>query len=69
MVYPTLIWYIGSQTHPWQIGDDELCDVLQRIWNHIYGKRLPYTVKTGESIHGLVSTFCSASVVLLMRSG
>ena len=53
-VLPTLVWYFGTQKYPWQIKDDEFCRVLQLIWNAVYGKRLPYTVKTGESVHGLV---------------
>ncbi|KAI0707700.1 hypothetical protein C8Q76DRAFT_696068 [Earliella scabrosa] len=53
MVLPTLVWYLGTQKYPWLVEDDELCRVLQQIWNVVYGKRLPHVIKTGEAVHGL----------------
>ena len=53
MFLPTLVMYLGNKKDPWTIDDGELCAVLQRIWNTVYPK-LPCTVKTGESVHGLV---------------
>ncbi|KAL6299567.1 hypothetical protein BKA93DRAFT_753308 [Sparassis latifolia] len=41
---PTLMKYMGTLDNPWVIGDAELVDALQIIWNTVY-PRLEYEVR------------------------
>ena len=58
----------GSTINVWSAQDADLVNVLQTIWNHIYGARVPHTVRAhGEPVFYLVSsspslTLCCSSL-------
>jgi hypothetical protein len=44
----------------WGLEDDEAVSLMQKIWNYIYGARVPNRIVTGEPTFVIVSTPCPA---------
>jgi hypothetical protein len=41
---PTFLDWVGQQADPWNLPENKVINVLQKIWNVVY-KSIPYTVK------------------------
>jgi hypothetical protein len=39
----------------WSIDDKEATALLQKVWDHVYGQRVPYTVDPRGSVFRVVS--------------
>ncbi|KAI0654345.1 hypothetical protein C8Q70DRAFT_1058588 [Cubamyces menziesii] len=50
---PTLYEYQGSRHDPWTFGDASSVDVVQAIWDKVYGDSLPHKVVSNDNVHGL----------------
>ncbi|KAJ8475491.1 hypothetical protein ONZ51_g6528 [Trametes cubensis] len=50
---PTLYEYQGSRHDPWTFGDASSVDVVQTIWDKVYGDSLPHKVVSNDNVHGL----------------
>ena len=61
---PTYVQYLASRNSQdaWTITDDDAVALMQRIWNFIYGARVPYNIKTRGPVFFLVSDLFHISV-------
>lgn len=39
----------------WSVDDDEATALLQKVWDYVYGQRVPYTVDVTGSVFRVVS--------------
>jgi len=44
---------------PWFIGDDAIISDLQDVWNHVYGRKVPFEIKKATVPFDLVSFLLS----------
>jgi hypothetical protein len=54
---PTYVQYIASRNSndTWTISDNDAIQLMQQIWNIVYGARVPYRIKTKGPVFFLVS--------------
>ena len=54
---PTYIQYLASQNsnETWTISDNDVIQLMQQIWNFIYGARVPYLINAKGPVFFLVS--------------
>ena len=55
LVIPNFIHLLLAGEQPWIIGDDVIILELQKVWNHVYGRKIPFTIKKGTVPFELVS--------------
>ncbi|KAH9855116.1 hypothetical protein C2E23DRAFT_883088 [Lenzites betulinus] len=48
---PTLLKYQGCRQDPWTWDPVSSVDIVQKIWNRVYGERLPHTVVMNDNVH------------------
>jgi hypothetical protein len=55
---PTYVQYIASRNSDdtWAINDNDAIQLMQQIWEFIYGARVPYRIKIRGPVFFLVST-------------
>jgi len=44
-VIPNFINIILTGEQAWLITDDTIISELQRVWNHVYGSSIPFTIE------------------------
>lgn len=64
---PTLLRYQGCRPDPWAWDSMSSVDVVQKIWDEVYGGRLPHTVVMNDNVHKVVSLLHSLSVPCLLH--
>ncbi|KAI0704809.1 hypothetical protein C8Q76DRAFT_183715 [Earliella scabrosa] len=48
----TLLEYLGRMDDPWTVSDHDFVNILQEIWNEVYGARLEaHEVQVGGCVH------------------
>jgi hypothetical protein len=47
---PTYMHYVAGCSNPWAVADDVAQDVLQIVWDEIYGGEIPHTVDMASSV-------------------
>ncbi|KAI0352007.1 hypothetical protein OH77DRAFT_1429041 [Trametes cingulata] len=52
---PTLVKYQGTRSMPWLWDDEWSVAVVQKIWNAVFGDRLPHRVQRGDVVHSLAT--------------
>jgi hypothetical protein len=55
LVIPNFIHLLLAGEQPWLIGDDVIISELQKVWDHVYGRKVPFTIKKGTVPFDLVS--------------
>jgi hypothetical protein len=53
---------------PWVIGDDVIISVLQNVWDHVYGNKIPFTIEKNTVPFDLVSLFIIIVLLLTFLS-
>ena len=61
-VVPTFIQYMSTDENIWGTDDDVAADTMQRIWDFIYGAKIPQKIMLGGPILSVVSFFNSCIV-------
>ena len=46
-VIPNFIRLLLVGDQPWLISDDVFISKLQKVWNHVYGKSIPFIITKG----------------------
>ena len=61
---PTYIQYLASQNSndTWTISDNDVIQLIQQIWDFIYGARVKYHIKIRGPVFFLVSVFSHTNV-------
>ncbi len=54
LVIPNFIRLLLAGEQPWLIGDDIIISELQNIWDHVYGRKIPFTIQKGTVPFDLV---------------
>jgi hypothetical protein len=54
---PTYVQYLANRNcdDAWTISDNDVIQLMQQIWDFIYGARIPYRIKTRGPVFFLVS--------------
>jgi hypothetical protein len=55
LVIPNFINLILAGEQPWIITDDVIVAELQRVWDHVYGMKIEFTIEKGTVPFELVS--------------
>ena len=55
LVIPNFINLILAGEQPWVIVDDVIIAELQRVWDHVYGMKVKFTIEKGTVPFELVS--------------
>ena len=55
LVIPNFLNLILAGKQPWVITDDAIVGELQRVWDHVYGMRVEFTIEKGTVPFELVS--------------
>jgi hypothetical protein len=67
LVVPNFIRLLLAGEQPWLIGDDVFISELQKVWNHVYGRSLPFIITKGTASFKIVSNLsCLLYVVFLI---
>lgn len=59
-VIPRYYLYIGSRDDIWSISDHVAIDLLQKIWDYVYGARIPHIVASPGAVTYIVSLLLSS---------
>jgi len=51
---PTFLWYAAYQMDPWNLEEDTAVDAMQKIWNELYGKAIPYHITAHDAVYIIV---------------
>ena len=65
LVIPNFINLILAGKQPWIITDDAIIAELQRVWDHIYGMKVEFTIEKGTVPFELVSLNISTVYLLI----
>jgi len=52
---PTYLRWAATQEDPWALDDEKALDAMQKIWNAIYNKTVPYTITLNDPVFSIVS--------------
>jgi hypothetical protein len=68
---PTYVQYLANRNSndAWTISDDDAIQLMQQIWEFIYGARVPHHIKTRGAVFFLVSAFSHMNVSSLQLVG
>ena len=64
MVIPNFLNLILAGEQPWLIADNTIISELQRVWNHVYGNRVSFTIEK-KSVPFELVRYVSRAVTLL----
>lgn len=54
-VIPHYYLYIGGRDDIWSVNDRAVIDILQKIWDYVYGARILHTVISPGAVFYIVS--------------
>jgi hypothetical protein len=57
LVIPNFIRLLLTGDQPWLISDDVFISDLQKVWNFVYGKSVPFMITKGTVPFNIVSNF------------
>jgi hypothetical protein len=66
LVIPNFIRLLLAGEQPWLIGDDVIISELQKVWNHVYGNKLPFTIMKGTVPFELVRNLSGSCLIILL---
>jgi hypothetical protein len=69
LLVPNFIRLIMAGEHPWVIDDSVIISDLQAVWNHVYGRRVPFEIKRGTVPFDLVRFLFSIFALLIFFLG
>jgi hypothetical protein len=52
---PTYFKFVAKGGNPWTMDDLEAVKAMQKIWNQVYGKTIPYKITTDCPVFAIVS--------------
>jgi hypothetical protein len=55
LVVPNFVNLVLAGEQPWMVTDDFIVAELQRVWDHVYGMRVEFTIEKGTVPFDLVS--------------
>jgi hypothetical protein len=66
---PTFLWYAAYQNDPWNLEEDAAVNAMQRIWDTLYSKAIPYRIVPHDAVYIIVSSLAVVfSVIALLTS-
>jgi hypothetical protein len=68
LIIPNFINLILAGDQPWIITDDTVISELQRVWDHVYGRKVEFTIEKGTVPFELVSLKTHTSCLHLFLS-
>jgi hypothetical protein len=66
LVIPNTIRLLLAGEQPWVIGDDVIISELQKVWDRVYGRKIPFTIKKGTVPSELISNLSCLTLFLLI---